>query len=56
MIRSATPDDAAACLDIYRPAVVDGVASFELTPPTEAEFAARIEKALENWAWLVFEH
>jgi len=47
--------DAAACLAIYRPAVVEGIASFEADVPTIAEFEARIAKALESWTWLVFE-
>ncbi|MEM7118891.1 MAG: N-acetyltransferase family protein [Chloroflexota bacterium] len=54
-IRSATTQDAAALLAIYRPYVEGTAVSFEQTPPTVAEFAARIEKAVAHWAWLVAE-
>ena len=40
-IRNATRDDIAAVAAIYRPAVVEGTASFELEPPDEAEMARR---------------
>ena len=42
-------------LAIYRPIVEETVASFELTPPTEEEFARRIETVSETHAWLVAE-
>lgn len=54
-IRRADPGDAAALLAIYAPLVTDTAISFELTPPTEAEFAARIERALDGYDWLVAE-
>jgi phosphinothricin acetyltransferase len=54
-IRSATPADAAALLCIYAPLVEFTAISFELAPPTVEDFAARIEKAIANWAWLVAE-
>lgn len=54
-IRLATPDDAAACLAIYRPIVEQTAISFELIPPTAGEMAARIEKALTHSAWIVSE-
>lgn len=41
IIRNAAPTDMAAITAIYRPAVVDGTASFELEPPDEAEMRRR---------------
>lgn len=55
VIRDARPEDAAALLDIYRPFVLDTSVSFELIPPTVAEFEARIASAQTQWAWLVAE-
>ncbi|HEV7165466.1 MAG TPA: hypothetical protein VGO35_08775 [Gammaproteobacteria bacterium] len=40
---------------IYAPNVTDGVASFELTPPTEREMAGRILRTLVELPWLVGE-
>ena len=54
-IRTATTDDAAALLAIYRPFVETSVVSFETVTPTDAEFAARIDKAVTGWQWLVAE-
>ncbi len=54
-IRDARPGDAPALLDIYRPFVTDTSVSFELEPPTAAEFEARIASAQSQWAWLVAE-
>lgn len=54
-IRAATVADAAVLLEIYRPIVEGTAISFELTPPTEEEFAARIKKVLGGWSWLVAE-
>ena len=55
LVRDALPTDAKALLDIYRPFVTDTAVSFELEPPTLAEFEARIENAQSRWAWLVAE-
>ena len=55
VIRSATPDDAAALLAIYAPIVESTTISFETQPPTLEEFTARIQKAVAKWAWLVAE-
>jgi phosphinothricin acetyltransferase len=41
-IRAATPDDAAAIADVYRPYVVDSVISFEEIPPDAAEIRRRM--------------
>jgi L-amino acid N-acyltransferase YncA len=42
-IREATARDVPAMTAIYRPAVLDGTASFELEPPDEAEMRKRFE-------------
>jgi L-amino acid N-acyltransferase YncA len=41
-IRPATPADIPAITRIYAEAVINGTASFELTPPDEAEMARRM--------------
>jgi phosphinothricin acetyltransferase len=51
-VRPATAADAAACVDIYRPYVLDTAATFETEVPTVDELAARIAAAHE---WLVLE-
>ncbi len=43
-VRTATPDDAAACAAIYAPYVTDTVISFELEPPSASEMAVRIAR------------
>lgn len=55
LIRDATAADAAALLAIYRPFVESTVVSFEIEAPAVEEVAARIEKALAGWAWVVAE-
>ncbi len=52
-IRQADAADAPALLAIYAPFVLNTAVSFEATPPTVAEFEARIRKALDRWTWLV---
>ncbi len=54
-IRVAAVADAAALLEIYRPYVEDTAVSFETSVPAVEEFAARIQKALTRWQWLVAE-
>jgi phosphinothricin acetyltransferase len=54
-VRSATLDDAEPLLAIYRPFVLNTAISFELEPPSVAEFRGRIERSLGEWAWLVAE-
>jgi phosphinothricin acetyltransferase len=54
-IRVATTADAAACLEIYRPFVESSAVSFETVVPSVEEFAARIEKSLSAWTWLIAE-
>jgi phosphinothricin acetyltransferase len=51
-VRAATTTDAAAIADIYRPYVLETVISFEETPPTAAEFEARL-LATPRLPWLV---
>lgn len=53
-LRLATPSDAAALLEIYRPYIATPV-SFELTPPDETEFAARIADYGSQYPYLVCE-
>ena len=55
LIRLATPTDGGAMAEIYRPAVVDSVVSFELDPPDAAEMSRRITTVLEFTPWLVAE-
>jgi phosphinothricin acetyltransferase len=56
VVRLADPArDAAAVAAIYRPAVVDGLASFEEVAPTPDEMAARMRAILERTPWLVAE-
>jgi phosphinothricin acetyltransferase len=54
-IRRATPADAAALREIYRPYVETTVISFELEVPSIEEFQRRISVAVEGWSWLVAE-
>jgi L-amino acid N-acyltransferase YncA len=55
-IREARLGDAEALLAIYRPFVEDTAVSFEMEPPSLAEFEDRIAAALGKWAWLVAEN
>jgi L-amino acid N-acyltransferase YncA len=55
-IRTADPArDGAACAAVYHDYVRDTVISFEVTPPTADEFAARIERISRTHPWLVAE-
>lgn len=54
-IRLATPDDAAAMLEIYAPHVLGSATSFELELPSLVEFAQRIERFLRKAPWLVLD-
>ena len=54
-VRSATSADACQLLEIYRPIVLDSAVSFETIPPTQEEFARRIEATNKTHAWLVAE-
>jgi L-amino acid N-acyltransferase YncA len=52
LIRTATPEDAAACAAIYAPYVTDSAISFETEAPTAEQMADRIARAI---AWFVLE-
>lgn len=54
-VRSAIAADAAACLAVYRPYVLDTVITFETEVPTVEEMAARIVAARVMHEWLVLE-
>ena len=55
-IRLADPKhDAAACAEIYRPAVEASVASFEEVAPDAAQIAERMRTTLRRTPWLVAE-
>ena len=54
LIRHADPKrDAAACLAIYSPFVTGSAVSFENVPPSETEFAERMERYSRTHAYLV---
>jgi phosphinothricin acetyltransferase len=55
-VRSASPQDAAACVAIYRPYVENTVISWELEAPSPDEMASRIASAQKAHEWLVLEH
>ena len=55
-IRMATTDDAAALLNIYAYYIRETAVSFEYDVPTAVDFAARIEKTLTHYPWLVAEY
>jgi phosphinothricin acetyltransferase len=54
-IRDAVSADSEALLAIYRPFVVETAVSFELVPPSAAEFEQRVVSAQSKWAWIVAE-
>ncbi|MEA4964723.1 MAG: N-acetyltransferase family protein [Oscillospiraceae bacterium] len=54
-IRAATTADAAAIRQIYAPYVEHTVFSFEYEVPSREEMARRIEAALPQFPWLVWE-
>jgi L-amino acid N-acyltransferase YncA len=55
LVRPGAAADAAACVAIYRPYVLDSVITFELDVPTVETMAARIGAARETYEWLVLE-
>lgn len=54
-VRDAGPQDAATCLEIYRPYVENSAVSWELEVPTVEEMADRIATVNETHAWLILE-
>ena len=55
IIRSAAPADADALLKIYEYYVKNTAVTFEITPPTLAEFEERITKTLARYPYLAAE-
>jgi len=47
-LRDATLSDISAITNIYRESVLNGVASYEMTPPAEAEMASRFSAIISN--------
>jgi L-amino acid N-acyltransferase YncA len=54
-VRDASEADAHACASIYAPYVTETAVSFESDPPTPAQMAERIARALRTHAWVVLE-
>lgn len=54
-VRPATVADAAACVEIYRPYVLDTAVTFETDVPTVEDMACRVDGALATHEWLVLE-
>jgi phosphinothricin acetyltransferase len=53
-IRHADPvRDAAACVEIYTPFVIDSAVSFDIVPPSVAEFSEKIAHLSQSHAFLV---
>jgi L-amino acid N-acyltransferase YncA len=55
VVRPASPQDAAACVAIYRPYVENTAVSWEIDVPTVDEMAARIAGLRATHEWLVLE-
>ncbi|OBK30633.1 GCN5 family acetyltransferase [Mycobacterium asiaticum] len=53
LVRAATSADAKACVEIYRPYVLDTAITFETEVPTGEQMSARIEAARPTFEWLV---
>ncbi len=54
-VRLASPDDAAACREIYAPYVRDTAVTFEVAPPDTEQFRERMRTTLQTYPWLVCE-
>lgn len=54
-IRMANVSDVEQMLDIYTPYVLNTPISFELEPPSHAEFLSRLLEITAKYPWLVFE-
>ena len=54
-IRMASPEEAGALLEIYRPYVAKTAISFEYQVPSPEEFRNRIGHILDRYPWLVLE-
>ena len=55
VIRPASPEDAAALLDIYAPYVRETAITYEYEVPSLEDFRARIRRTLERYPYLVAE-
>ncbi len=55
MIRAATTNDAAAIAAIYNHYIANSIITFEETPVSADEMAARIAEVTASLPWLVFE-
>jgi phosphinothricin acetyltransferase len=55
LIRVATIDDAERIAEIYAPAVLERVTSFELVAPAAEEMGARLTRVMARYPWLVCE-
>jgi L-amino acid N-acyltransferase YncA len=55
LIRVAAVDDAQRIAEIYAPAVVERVTSFELVAPAAEEMRSRLTRVLAHYPWLVCE-
>ena len=55
-VRSASPQDAAACVAIYRPYVENTAISWEIEVPSTDEMASRIASAQKAHEWMVLQH
>ncbi|NVD40826.1 N-acetyltransferase family protein [Ensifer sp. HO-A22] len=47
-LRDATPSDLSAITEIYRESVLNGVATYEIVPPLEAEMTARFSTIVDH--------
>lgn len=54
-IRLATPADADACLEIYRPLIEETAVSFETEVPSPEAFSQRVALTLRTHPWIVVE-
>jgi len=54
-LRWAGEEDGDALAAVYAPAVTDGVASFELEPPSGTEMARRLAATMPAFPWMVLE-
>jgi L-amino acid N-acyltransferase YncA len=55
VIRIARAADSESIAEIYAPAVLERVTSFEITAPDAQEFAGRMQKVMTTYPWLVCE-
>lgn len=55
-VRPASPDDADACVAIYRPYVENTAITFETSVPAPSEMGMRIRASRDAHEWLVLEH